>query len=259
MARRPTLPFALAGSFGFHRTTRHPTFWPRDLRRGALLLGLSAAVFWSSFALGRVVISSPGSGPIYVDLLLGWVAVILHIAAWPNLWLGLQDLRRRCPRDDHPVIAWRSFLITLSMILAAVIILPLEYHSLASSEPWVLVTYVTAFPYLGWTFVPILALHGVLFGRVAYYLDPRSRHLADAGAILLFAVAAATTAVILQNPGDTAFVRSWSAGEGMLPGAALSGYVLIALGITARATETLRRVPSWTSRRVRWRPSGERP
>jgi len=252
MARRRTLPFALAGSLGFQRATRHRPFWPRDLRRGALLLGLSAAVFWSSFALGRVAISTPGSGPIYVDLLLGWVAVILHVAAWPNLWLGLQDLRGRCPRDDHPVIAWRSFLITLGLILAAVVILPIEYHSLASSEPWVLVTYVTAFPYLGWTFVPILALHGVLFGRVAYYLDSRSRYLADAGAILLFAVAAATTAVILQNPGDTAFVRSWSAGEGMLPGAALGGYVLIALGITARATESLRRVPSWTPRRVRW-------
>jgi hypothetical protein len=87
---------------------------------------------------------------------------------------------------------------------------------------------------------------------VAYYLDPRSRYLADAGAILLFAVAAATTAVILQNPGDTTFVRSWTAGEGMLPGAALGGYVLIALGITTRATESLRRVPSWTPRRVRW-------
>src|SRR5712692_2566265 len=179
MVRRRTLPFALAGSLGFQRATRHRPFWPRDLRRGALLLGLSAAVFWSSFALGRVAISTPGSGPIYVDLLLGWVAVILHVAAWPNLWLGLQDLRGRCPRDDHPVIAWRSFLVTLGLILAAVVILPIEYHSFASSEPWVLVTYVTAFPYLGWTFVPILALHGVLFGRVAYYLDPRSRYLAD--------------------------------------------------------------------------------
>src|SRR5712692_2566264 len=36
--------------------------------------------------------------------------------------------------------------------------------------------------------IPSPALHGVLFGRVAYYLDPRSRYLADAGAILLFAV-----------------------------------------------------------------------
>ena len=79
------------------------------------------------------------------------------------------------------------------------------------------------------------------------------------GTSWFFYVVQATTAVILQNPGDTAFVRSWSAGEGMLPGAALSGYVLIALGITARATETLRSVPSWASRRVRWRPSGERP
>jgi len=111
---------------------------------------------------------------------------------------------------------------------------------------------VSAFPYLGWTFVPILALHGVLFGRVAWYLESRSRRIADAGAMLLFAVAAATTAVILQNPGETAFVRSWSVGQGLLPAAALGGYVLIALGITASSTAPFARVPSWTPRRTRW-------
>jgi len=111
---------------------------------------------------------------------------------------------------------------------------------------------VTSFPYLGWTFVPILALHGVLFGRVAYYLESRSRRLVDAGAVVLFAVAAATTGVILQNPGATAFVRSWSVGEGLLPAAALCGYVLIASGITTPTTQVFPRVPSWTPRRVRW-------
>jgi len=183
----------------------------------------------------------------------------VHVAAWPNLWIGLRDLRGRQPRDDHPVIAWRSFVITLIMILAAVVILPIEYHSLASTDAWIFVVYVTSFPYLGWTFVPILALHGVLFGRVAYYLESRSRRLADAGAVVLFAVAAATTAVILENPGATAFVRSWSVGQGLLPAAALCGYVLIAFGITARTSEVFPRVPSWTPRRVRWQPSTQRP
>ena len=70
--------------------------------------------------------------------------------------------------------------------------------------------------------------------------------------MLLFAVAAATTAVILQNPGETAFVRSWSVGQGLLPAAALGGYVLIALGITASSTAPFARVPSWTPRRTRW-------
>ena len=150
------------------------------------------------------------------------------------------------------MIAWRSFVITLVMILAAVVILPIEYHSLSSTDAWIFVAYVTSFPYLGWTFVPILALHGVLFGRVAYYLESRSRRLTDAGAVVLFAVAAATTGVILQNPGATAFVRSWSVGEGLLPAAALCGYVLIASGITTHTTQVVPRVPSWTPRRVRW-------
>jgi hypothetical protein len=242
----------MAGSFSFSRAARLRASWPRELHRGALLLGASAALFWTSFSMGRWTVFIPESGPIYVDLLIGWVAVVVHVSAWPNLWVGLRDLRGRQPRDDHPVIAWNSFLITLFMILAAVVILPLEYHSLAAGDAWIFVVYATAFPYLGWTFVPILALHGVLFGRVAWYLDSRSRRLANAGALVLFAVAAATTAVILQNPGDTAFVRSWSVGPGLLPAAALCGYVMIALGITAPSTSAFSRVPSWTPRRSRW-------
>src|SRR5437773_528910 len=156
----------MTGPFLLPRAARRRAFWPRELRRGALLLGVSAALFWSSFALGRWIVFFPESGPIYV--------------------------------------------------------------------------------------VPILALHGVLFGRVAWYLESRSRRIADAGAMLLFAVAAATTAVILQNPGETAFVRSWSVGQGLLPAAALGGYVLIALGITASSTAPFARVPSWTPRRTRW-------
>ena len=56
----------------------------------------------------------------------------------------------------------------------------------------------------------VLALHGILFGRVATYLDRPSRRLANAGALLLFAVGAATTAVIVEHPGATAYVESWT-------------------------------------------------
>ena len=183
--------------------------------------------------------------------MLAWVAVLVHVAAWPNLWIGLRDLRVRLPRDGNPIVAWRSFLLTLILILGAVLLLPLEYHSIASTDAWIFIVYVTAFPYLGWTFVPILALHGILFGRVANYLDPRSHYIAIAGAMVLFAVAAATTGVILQNPGATAFILSWSVGRGILPAAALGGYVLIAIGITAHASGARSRARSWTPGRAR--------
>ncbi|MGI0148119.1 MAG: hypothetical protein ACREDF_01120 [Thermoplasmata archaeon] len=241
----------MAGFLPRSRSLYHRAFWPRELRRAALLLGVSAALYWSSFAVGRWIVSTPDSGPIYLDLLLAWGAVLVHIAAWPNLWIGLRDLRGRQPADNNPIVAWRSFLLTLIMVLGAVFLLPLEYHSIAASDAWIFVVYMTAFPYLGWMFVPILALHGILFGRVANYLESRSRRLASAGAILLFAVAAATTAVILQNPGATAFVQSWSVGRGVLPATALGGYVLIALGITNHATPVFPPIRSWT-RRARW-------
>jgi len=165
----------MTSSFHRSRTSSHRAVWPRELRRAALLLGASAALFWSSFAVGRWIVTLPDSSPVYVDLLLAWIALIVHVAAWPNLWAGLRDLRGRQPRDDNPVVAWRSFFLTLVMIFAAILLLPLEYHSVASTDAWILVLYVTAFPYLAWTFVPILALHGVLFSRVANYLEARSR------------------------------------------------------------------------------------
>jgi hypothetical protein len=228
-------------------------FWPRELQRAALLLGASATLLWSSFAMGRWIVSISDSGPIYLDLLIAWGAILLHVSAWPNLWVGLRDLRDRRPLDGNSIVAWRSFLVTVIMIVAAILILPLEYHMISSTQAWLFVVYVTAFPYLGWTFVPILALHGILFGRVANYLESRSRRIATAGALVLFAVAAATTAVIFQNPGVTAFARSWGAGRGLLPAAALVGYVLIAFGITAQAAQLLPRARPWTiSRRVRW-------
>src|SRR2546429_4424545 len=224
----------MAGLFLLPRAARRRPFWPRELRRGALLLGVSAALFWSSFAIGRWIVFFPESGPIYVDLLLGWIAVILHVSAWPNLWVGLRDLRGRQPRDDHPIIAWRSFLMTLVMIVAAVVVLPLEYHSLSATDAWIFVAYVSAFPYLGWTFVPILALHGVLCGRVAWYLESRSRRIADAGAMLLFAVAAATTAVILQNPGRPRSSVRGASGRDCFPRRPLAGMCSSPSGLRLR-------------------------
>lgn len=244
----------MAGTFPRTLGAYHRGLWPRELRRAALLLGASAALLWTSFGLGRWIVSTPESGPIYLDLLIAWVAVLVHVAAWPNLWVGLRDLRGRQPLDGDSIIAWRSFLMTLIMILSAVLVLPFEYHSASSTDAWVWVVYLTALPHQGWMFIPVLALHGVLFGRVANYLDPRSRGIAIAGALALFAVAAATTAVILQNPGPAAFARSWSVGRGLLPAAALGGYVLIAVGITAQAARLLPRARSWTPRsaRARW-------
>ena len=247
----------MAGFLPHPRAASRRPFWPRDLQRGAVTLGLSGAVFWSSFAAGRWIIPVPDVGPIYLDLLLAWVAVVLHVSAWPDLWVGLRDLRARQPDNDDGGVAWRAFLLTLVLIFAAIIILPIEYHTFASTEAWILVLYVTAFPYLGWTFVPILALHGIVFGRVARFLDPRFRFVVNIGAFVLFAVAGVSTAVILQNPGATSFIRSWSVGRGILPAAALAGYLLIAVGMTAHAVPAVPRVRSWTPLRVRWAPSGE--
>src|SRR5439155_1320347 len=91
---------------------------------------------------------------------------------------------------------------------------------IVSPDAWIFILYVTVFRYIGWSFVPILALQGVLFGRVAGYLEPRFRYLADFGAFVLFAVAATTTGVVLQSPGVTAFSQAWNLGFGILPAAA---------------------------------------
>jgi len=221
------------------------------LQRASLLLGTGAALFWTSFAVGRWIVVVPSFGPTYVDLILAWVAVVVHVSAWPDLWIGLRHLRSRDPKEGDAAVAWRAFLLTLGLVLAAVVVLPLQYHAMASTDAWLIAVYVTAFPYLAWTFVPVLALHAILFGRVANYLDPRSRYLIDAGALVLFAVAAATTAVILQNPGATAFVRSWGVGRGILPAAALAGYGLVAIGLTVDATTVWPRHRAWTPQRAR--------
>src|SRR5438093_11054646 len=79
---------AMAGSFRLSVAARHHASWPRELHRGALLLGASAAIFWCSLAVGRWIVSTVEFGPIYGDVLLGWVAGAAHLAAWPNRRLG---------------------------------------------------------------------------------------------------------------------------------------------------------------------------
>lgn len=241
----------MVGLLPSRRAAADRAFWARELRRAAVLLAASIALFWSSLAIGRSTLPIPGSGPIYSDRLIAWIAVVVHLSAWPDLWAGLRDLRRRRPNEPSIVVAWRAFLLTLVVVVVAIIIVPLEYRALASPDAWIFILYMTVFSYLGWSFVPILALHGVLFGRVAGCLEPRFRYLADIGAFVLFTVAAATTVVVLQNPGPTAFVQAWSLGPGILPGAALAGYALIALGMTAHLVPVTSRIPTWTREPMR--------
>jgi len=241
----------MAESFLLRRTGIHFASWPRDLHRAALLLGVGSLVYWSSFAIGRVILWIPNLGIVFLDLFLAWVAVLLHVAAWPRLWAGLRDLRARRPREASPILAWRAFLLTLILVLSAVVLLPLQYRSYGATDSWLVVLYVTAFPYLAWTFVPLLALHGILFGRVAFYLDRASRRLTDLRAAVLFAVAAVSTIVIVQNPESAAFLVSWGVGRGILPGAALVGYLLIAAGLTLHLVPVLYRSTHASARSAR--------
>jgi len=228
----------MAGLLPHPRPAPRRTSWPRELHRAALFLGIGGATYWSSFALAQRSLWIPGVGLVYVDLLLAWVAVLLHVAAWPYLWGGLRDLRARRPKDTNPVLAWRAFLFTVALTFAPLVVLPLQYRAFASSQVWLVVLYVTAFPFVPWTFIPVLALHGILFGRVANYLDPKSRHLADLGACLLFAVAGVTTAILVQYPSPLEFTRSWTVGRGLLPAAAFAAYAIIAFAMTLHVVPT---------------------
>src|SRR3989304_3859014 len=103
------------------------------------------------------------TGLHFVAPFLAWVAVLLHVAAWPRLWAGLRDLRARRPREASPILAWRAFLLTLILVLSAVVLLPLQYRSYGATDSWLVVLYVTAVPYLAWAFVPPLAPPGIPF------------------------------------------------------------------------------------------------
>lgn len=222
----------MAGSSPTPRKAKTPVPWPEEVHRAALFLGLSGVFYWLSFSMEGSVVWISGFGLLFPDLILGWIAVLMGIAAWPSLWIGLRELKREHPDDHHPILAWRAFLLTLALVLAGMVFLPIRYQDLSSTTAWILVLYVSALPFLAWTFVPTLALHGVIFGRVSNYLNPRGKHIADLGTMILFAVAASTTALILQFPAATSFVQTWSVGRGLLPAASCVGYVLIATGMS---------------------------
>src|SRR2546428_195004 len=72
--------------------------WPPGLHRAALLLPAGVALFWSSLAFRRWVIPIPDFGPVYWDLLVAWVAVLVPLSAWSHL-CGRRDDRRRPPES----------------------------------------------------------------------------------------------------------------------------------------------------------------
>lgn len=234
----------MAGRSPSRRAATAPPSWPRELHRAALFLAIAGAFYWMSFAIQGSVVWFEPIGLLFPDLLFAWIAVLLNVAAWPSLWVGLRDLRRRHAGEGNPVLAWRAFLLTLALLVAAIVFLPLRYHATASTEAWLIALYVGALPFLAWTFVPTLLLHGIVFGRVGNYLVPHAKHIARFGAGLLFAVAAVTTLIILQNPESMIFLRTWSVGRGLLPAAACMGYVLIATAMTLHALPERKPAPT---------------
>ena len=222
----------MAGRSPTPRRTKRSAGWPRTLHHAALLLAAGGALFWLAFASSGIVVPIPGIGLVYLDLLLAWIAVTVDIAAWPSLWAGLRDLRRTNPEEGDPVVAWRAFLLSAVVTLGGLAVLPLMYPPGSSPLTWFLVLYTNALAYLVWTFVPILALHGILFARVSRSLDLRSEHLARVGVTLLFAVALTTVLVVIGNPEGPILVQTWSVGKGLLPAVAGFGYLLIGWSLT---------------------------
>src|SRR5256886_8617420 len=146
----------MADLLRFRRAATDCVFWARELRRAALLLAASVALFWSSLATGRWIVPIPDSGPIFGDVLIVWLAVVVHVSAWPNLWAGLRDLRARQPNDPTVVVAWRAFLLTLVVVVAAIIVVLLEYHAIVSPEAGGVILFCAGFSFLRWAVVPLL-------------------------------------------------------------------------------------------------------
>src|SRR2546426_1237879 len=167
----------MADLLRFRRAATDCVFWARELRRAALLLAASVALFWSSLATGRWIVPIPDSGPIFGDVLIVWLAVVVHVSAWPNLWAGLRDLRARQPNDPTVVVARRAFLLTLVVVVAAIIVVLLEYHAIVSPEAGGFILFVPRFLFLRWSFFPILPPPRVLFCPAARCLRPPCRHL----------------------------------------------------------------------------------
>src|SRR3989449_11712590 len=125
----------MADLLRFRRAATDCVFWARELRRAALLLAASVALLWSSLATGRWIGPIPDSGPIFGDVLIAWLAVVVHVSAWPNLWAGLRDLRPRQPNDPTVAVARRAFLLTPLLAVAAITCRRPEYSALVSPEP----------------------------------------------------------------------------------------------------------------------------
>ena len=231
-------------SDGPRRATR-AVVWPRRLHHAAILLAVGGALFWLSFAASGFLLSFPGLGLVQLDLLLAWLAVVVDIAAWPSLWVGLRDLRLRAADEGDAVVAGRAFLVSIGLFLAGLAVLPIEYGVTTSPLAWLFLLYLFALPFLVWSFVPTLALHGIIFARVSRYLDARSENLARVGVTLLFAAALATVLVVLGNPEGSIFVQSWSVGKGLLPAAAGFGYFLIGWGLTLHAFPEAKPTRGW--------------
>lgn len=244
----------MAGSSPTSRVSPGPgrASWPRELRRAAAFLAVSGVLYWMAFAFEGWTLWIPGLGLLYMDLIVAWVAVLMTVMAWPDLWEGLRHLLAAHPKAADALVARRAFLMTIVLIVVAIVVLPLQYHVVAWTDVWLLVLYITAFPFLAWIFVPSLALYGILFGRVANFLGRPGKHLADAGAMVLFAVAAATTLVVLRDPSPYAFVRSWSVAAGILPALACAGYFLIASALTVPAVPETKPLPArgWAAART---------
>jgi hypothetical protein len=206
--------------------------WPSQIHRGALWLAAGAILYWLAFAFSGWTVWIKGVGVVYVDLLFAWLGVLLNTLAWPDLWDGLKGLAGSQRGATDALVARRSFYLVLGFVGAAAALVPLQYRTVGPTGLWVLSLYISSFPYLAWLLIPTLALYGILFGRVGNFLDSTSKRLTDAGAMVLFAVAAVTTALVLHAPASTVFTQSWSVGFGILPAAAGAGYLLIATGMT---------------------------
>lgn len=234
----------MAGTSPTPRPSSVPVCWPGELHRAAAYLAAGGLLYWMAFAFEDWTVWINGFGIIYMGLILAWVAVLLGVMAWPELWDGLRDLLAAHPKETDALVARRSYYMTLALVAAAVALLPLGYHVVPALQAWFVALYISTFPYLAWIFIPTLALHGILFGRVGNYLAPSAKRLTDVGAMVLFSVAAATTLVVFSDPGSTVFIRSWSVGNGILPAVACAGYVLIATGMTFRGLPEKKAVPT---------------
>ncbi len=242
----------MAGSSSAARPSRAVTLWPQELHRAATYLAAGGLVYWMAFAFEDWTIWISNLGIIYMGLILAWVAVLLGFMAWPDLWDGLRDLLAAHPKETDALVARRSYFMTLLLVVAAIVLLPIGYKVVPTLQAWFVALYISSFPYLAWIFIPTLALHGILFGRAGNYLAPTGKRFTDVGAMILFAVAAATTLVVFSDPGSAVFVRSWSVGNGILPAVACAGYVLIAAGMTWRSLPETKPVPTrgWAAART---------